>query len=58
MYCIEHHKFSTQKLIPLVMAIEREISTVLEREKYETITKDMTPTEAADIYRRMIEGYD
>jgi hypothetical protein len=44
------------KLIPLVLAIEREIGVVLERERIETITKNMTPEQAQDAFLKMIRG--
>lgn len=46
------------KLIPLIIAIEREVSAIHERENVEAITNNMTPKEAMDIYRRMIQGDD
>ncbi len=44
------------KLIPLVLAIEREISAVAERENIPEITKDMTPRQAVDAYMRLLKG--
>jgi len=46
------------KIIPLVLAIEREVSVVLTRKKIETITDNMTPQEAMGLYRRTLRGED
>ena len=46
------------KLIPLIIAIEREVSAIHERENVEAITNNMTPKEAMDIYLRTLKGYD
>jgi Family of unknown function (DUF5681) len=46
------------KIIPLVLAIEREASVVLERKNIQTITDDMTPQEAMEAFRRTLRGED
>lgn len=46
------------KMIPLVLAIEREASVVLTRKKIQTITDSTTPKEAMELYRRMLRGED
>jgi hypothetical protein len=44
------------KLIPLVLAIEREISAIAERENIPKITEDMTPHQAVDTFMRYLKG--
>jgi Family of unknown function (DUF5681) len=46
------------RLLTLVLGIDRQINIKLEREKIETITDDMTPQQAAEIWRRMISEDD
>jgi hypothetical protein len=44
------------KIIPLVLAIERAASVVLERKNIQTITDDMTPQQAMEAFRRALRA--
>jgi Family of unknown function (DUF5681) len=44
------------KLIPLVLSIDRDINAKLKSENIKTITSEMTPREAMELYRRTLNG--
>jgi len=45
-------------ILPLVLAIEREVRIILDRKNIQAITEDMTPQQAMDAYMRTIRGDD
>ena len=46
------------KIIPLVLAIKREVSVVMERKKIQTITDNTSPEEALELFRSTLRGED
>ncbi len=46
------------KFIPVMMAVDREVSALEKRKVVRTITEDMTLEEAAEAFRRTLRGED